>query len=283
MRGLLLILFLLLPSVLRAGEWSLVPAVIDNGGVALLRWQGAPPSVAVARFNGRVIYLTAGPDGAVALLGADVELPPGGYPVTVAVVDRRGRTELHRTSLQVRAADRPAERLSLPPAMVTPVDPAVLERIARERAMLKELFGQRSVSGRLGSFLLPVRDPPGSPFGLRRILNGKPRSPHAGVDFRSPMGTPVRSAARGKAVFAGELYYTGRTVILDHGEGLYTLYAHLDEIRCRAGQLLETGEVLGLVGSTGRSTGPHLHWGSKLRGDRVDPLALVGLLGEEKP
>jgi len=122
-----------------------------------------------------------------------------------------------------------------------------------------------------------------SPFGLRRILNGKPRSPHSGVDFRSSRGTPIRSAAAGVAVFAGDLYYTGKTVVLDHGDGLYTLYAHLESIDCRTGERLKDGDIVGKVGSSGRSTGPHLHWGCKLRGDRIDPLALVNLFREEKP
>jgi murein DD-endopeptidase MepM/ murein hydrolase activator NlpD len=121
-----------------------------------------------------------------------------------------------------------------------------------------------------------------SPFGLRRILNGQPKSPHAGVDFRSPAGTAVRAAARGRVAFAGELYYTGRTVILDHGEGLFSLYAHLQTLACSPEAVLEAGTVLGTVGSTGRSTGPHLHWGVKLRGDRLDPLALTELLSGEK-
>jgi murein DD-endopeptidase MepM/ murein hydrolase activator NlpD len=166
--------------------------------------------------------------------------------------------------------------------MVSPQKPEVLRRIERERRLLAELFSRQGTPPLWERFVLPVEDPVGSPFGLRRVLNGQPRSPHAGVDFRSPRGRAVRASARGLAVFAGELYFTGRTVILDHGGGLFSLYAHLDSIGCREGELLDAGAVLGAVGSTGRSTGPHLHWGVKLQGDRVDPLALVGLLGGER-
>lgn len=276
----ILLLLLLLPAT-AAAEWSLAPEAVLDGGVAVLRWWGATPVAAVARFNGRLIHLSPTPDGVAALLGADLDLAPGAYPLVAVAVDLRGRTELFRATVRVGAAARPEERLTLPPAMVSPADPAVLRRIARERKVLRELFGRRRAAPFPDDFALPVADPAGSPFGLRRVLNGSPRSPHAGVDFRSPRGTSVRAAADGLVVFSGELYYTGGTVILDHGEGLHTLYAHLGSRDCRVGDVLARGAVLGTVGSTGRSTGPHLHWGSKLRGERVDPLALVELLGRK--
>jgi murein DD-endopeptidase MepM/ murein hydrolase activator NlpD len=280
-KWLFLILFFFPGQALAA--LSLHPPEVDSGGVALLRWEGPAPSLAVVRFNERVIYLSPNKSGAATLLGTDVELPAGDYPVTLAVVDRQGRTSFDRTILVVRSPSRPVERLTLPKAMVEPLDPAILERIGSERSMLAELFGRQDRPVLWKNFFLPVSDPVSSTFGLRRILNGKPRSPHAGVDFRSPRGTLVRAAAEGIAVFAGDLYYTGNTVVLDHGEGLYTLYAHLDAMDCRTGERLEAGAALGRVGSSGRSTGAHLHWGSKLRGDRIDPLALVELFGEEKP
>jgi hypothetical protein len=278
-----LFLMLLFFPAQALGALALSPQAIDSGGVALLRWEGASPSLAVARFNERVIYLSPTKGGAATLLGTDVELPAGDYPVILGVVDRQGGTSFHRTMLVVRSPSRPVERLTLPKAMVEPSDPAILERIGRERKMLAELFGRQDRASAWKTFSLPVSDPVGSPFGLRRVLNGKPRSPHAGVDFRSPKGTPVGAAAEGTAVFAGDLYYTGKTVVLDHGGGLYTLYAHLDDLGCRTGERLDAGDTLGRVGSSGRSTGPHLHWGSKLRGDRIDPMALVELFGEEKP
>lgn len=278
----LLLLCLLLPAPALGGELSLEPAVVDNGGVTLLRWQGETPSVAVARCNGRLYHLRPTPTGFAALVGTDVELAPGSYPVEAVVVDRRGEAEFFRLRLEVRQAARPQERLTLPPAKVTPGDPAVLRRIEAEQAMLAELFARHDSPPLWEGFTLPVADPVGSLFGLRRILNGQPKAPHAGVDFRSAAGSPVQAAARGRVAFAGDLFYTGQTVILDHGEGLFSLYAHLHSIDCGPGEQIEAGAILGRVGSTGRSTGPHLHWGVKLRGDRVDPLALTGLLGGEK-
>lgn len=281
--GLPLLLLFLLPGRAFGGSLSLEPKVIDSGGVALLRWQGENTSFALARFRDSIFFLERDPQGAVALVGADVELTPGNYTLEVWAVDRQGRSTLHHLTLRIRETKRPVERLSLPPAMVTPKDPAVLKRIAREREMLRKIFAGGEDALWWRTFSRPVADPISSPFGLRRILNGQPRDPHSGIDFRSPRGRVVRAAAKGKVVFAGALYYTGRTVILDHGGGLFSFYAHLDSVACKQGQLLKRGGKLGRVGSTGRATGPHLHWGMKLRGDRIDPLAVLALPVGERP
>lgn len=260
-----------------AGELQLQPARIGQGGVALLQYRGPRPSLAVARWNGRVIYLTPQAGGAEAIIGADLTLPAGNYPLTAAVTDARGMTRFLSAHLEVAAVPRQKERLRLPRAMVSPRKPEVLDRITREADQLRDLFRKASPGMQARSFSLPVTDPSGSGFGLRRILNGQPRSPHAGIDFHSPRGRRVRAAGAGRVAFAGALFFTGRTVILDHGEGLYTLYAHLAKIGCRVGQRLQAGQFLGTVGSSGRATGPHLHWGAKLRENRIDPSALVAL------
>ena len=121
----------------------------------------------------------------------------------------------------------------------------------------------------------------GGNFGKRRILNGQSGSPHGGVDFPATTGTPVHAPQRGQVVLAEELFFSGNTVVLDHGLGIYTLYAHLSEISVKVGDALETGAVLGKVGATGRVTGPHLHWGLTVEGARVNPLQIVELLGTE--
>ncbi|PLX83112.1 MAG: M23 family peptidase [Desulfuromonas sp.] len=283
MRFALLLLLVLLSARAWGGTLTLTPAVVPNGGAALLRWEGERPSLAVARFNGEIVFLRPTALGSQALLGVDLEAAPGEYPLVVAIADSRGKTEVRRLALQVESAQLPEERLFLPPAQVSPRNPQVVERIARERQMLSDLFALQDTPAIWEGFSLPVTDPLSSPFGLRRILNGKPRSPHSGVDFRSPRGTPVRAPSRGRTVLASDLFYTGRTVILDHGAGLFSLYGHLETVLCEPGQLLEGGQALGLVGSSGRSTGPHLHWGIKLRGNRIDPMALVDLFAGENP
>jgi murein DD-endopeptidase MepM/ murein hydrolase activator NlpD len=152
----------------------------------------------------------------------------------------------------------------------------VQKRLERERARLREVYRLRSaIPPPAEPFGKPVPGEPTSIFGTRRIFNDKPRSPHPGLDLRGATGEPVGAAGAGTVVIAGEFYYSGNLVILDHGLGLFTLYAHLSEIRVEEGQAVEQGEIVGLVGATGRVTGPHLHWGAKI-GDRpFDPAALL--------
>jgi murein DD-endopeptidase MepM/ murein hydrolase activator NlpD len=117
----------------------------------------------------------------------------------------------------------------------------------------------------------------GGNFGKRRVLNGQPGSPHSGVDFPAPTGTPVHAAQRGRVVLAEPLYFSGNTVIVDHGLSVYTLYGHFSQIDVKPGDLVETSAVLGKVGATGRVTGPHLHWGLTVNHARVNAMAIVAL------
>jgi murein DD-endopeptidase MepM/ murein hydrolase activator NlpD len=109
------------------------------------------------------------------------------------------------------------------------------------------------------------------------VFNGEPRAPHNGADLRAKTGTPIRSANRGRVVLAKELFFTGNTVIVDHGLGIYLLYAHLSRIDVKPGATVDNGQVIGLSGATGRVTGPHLHWGVRIQGARVNPFSLVDL------
>jgi murein DD-endopeptidase MepM/ murein hydrolase activator NlpD len=109
------------------------------------------------------------------------------------------------------------------------------------------------------------------------------RNPHSGADFPSPAGTPIAAPSAGRVVLARDLYFSGNTVILDHGLGLFSLLAHMSVVDVREGDLVPSGKVVGNVGATGRVTGPHLHWAVRLNGARVDPMAVLALLGRQKP
>jgi murein DD-endopeptidase MepM/ murein hydrolase activator NlpD len=274
--GLLLFIALLFTSPAWCGELVLSPRPVYNGEVALLRWQGEPLSFGVVRFRDEVIYLYPDTSGAVALLPISLEVPAGDYPLLAALVDLKGRTTAMELVLRIDDKKRPEEHLTLPERMVTPEKKDVV-RINRESHLLNEKFDLRS-SRLWTTFVRPVDGSVSSVFGKRRTMNGKPKAPHSGTDFRGPSGTPVHSISNGRVVLVSDLFYTGNTVVVDHGEGLFSLYAHLSKVLVEEGHELLVGDVLGQVGSTGRSTGAHLHLSVRLLGERVDPLSLLNIL-----
>lgn len=271
----LFLVTLLLAANACCGELALLSAQVNNGDVAVLQWRGEPLSFGVVRHGDEVIYLYPDPQGAVALLPVGLDASAGDYSLQAALVDKSGRTTAEQLTLTVVRKERPLEKLTLPPGMVTP-SVENQQRISRENAALQRVFAGRGE--RLWTiFERPVAEPVSSVFGKRRLMNGKPRSPHSGTDFRSPAGTLVGAMSNGRVALVADLFYTGKTVVLDHGEGLFSLYAHLSKILVEEGHELLVGDVLGEVGSTGRSTGAHLHLTVKLLGERVDPLSLLVL------
>jgi murein DD-endopeptidase MepM/ murein hydrolase activator NlpD len=210
-------------------------------------------------------------------VGIDLDTAPQTYWIEVNAPDH---SEATRTSAPIRvvAGHFRTRKLTVDEAFVNP-PPEAQERIAREAAELNNLWAHSATTNLwTGPFVRPVPDPANSAFGTRSILNGQPRSPHSGADFISAAGTPIKSPAAGHVVLAGDRYYTGNTVMIDHGLGLFSLFAHLSEIEVKVGDTVTAGEVLGKVGATGRVTGPHLHWSVRLNGARVDPLSLLAVL-----
>jgi murein DD-endopeptidase MepM/ murein hydrolase activator NlpD len=213
-----------------------------------------------------------------ALVGIDLDVVPGRYLVSVTA--RSGERDVDASQgLDVKTRRFATRTLRVAEAFVNPPEEA-LARIAREAAALEHLW-QESAAEPLwsGPFARPVPDRATSSFGTRSIYNGEARSPHGGTDFLSPAGRPVNAPNGGRVVLAGELYFTGNTVVIDHGVGLMSLFAHLSSIAVREGDTVTRGTLVGQVGATGRVTGPHLHWAVRASGARVDPLALLAVLG----
>jgi murein DD-endopeptidase MepM/ murein hydrolase activator NlpD len=216
------------------------------------------------------------------LIGIDLGVRPGTY--TASVEARSGAQRLQATySLAVLPRSFPVRVLTVDPTFVNP-PPEVEERIASEAAELEQLWRQSSAE-RLwpGPFVTPVPGTVASRFGARSIFNGQARSPHSGADFPSPTGAPVAAPNAGRVVLARDLYFSGNTVILDHGFGLFSLLAHLSVIGVNDGDSVATGQEIGKVGATGRVTGPHLHWAVRAGGARVDPLAVLAVLDQVTP
>ena len=213
-----------------------------------------------------------------ALLGIDLEKPAGTYDFTVSAKTADATTISCKASIVVRAGKFATERLKVAPNFVEP-NPEQLAKAQEDSKKLRELYAtitpERLWQGR---FRIPIDGATtGKNFGRRRVLNGKPSSPHTGVDIPALTDIPVHASQRGRVVLAEELYFSGNTVLIDHGIGVYTLYGHFSEIDVKPGDLVEPGAVIGKVGATGRVTGPHLHWGLTVDRARVNALALVAL------
>jgi murein DD-endopeptidase MepM/ murein hydrolase activator NlpD len=214
-----------------------------------------------------------------AIVGIDLDVAPGAHPLTIRV-DSWAGTSRRPETLAVAAKSFPTRRLTVDPAFVDP--PAeVQKRIGEEAAELTKLWQSSSPRPRWeGAFVRPVLHEANSAFGSRSVFNDQPRSPHGGADFLSPAGTPVQAPGGGLVLLARDLYYTGGTVVIDHGAGVISLFAHLSAIDVAVGADVRVGDVVGKVGATGRVTGAHLHWTVRASGARIDPLALLHVLGK---
>ena len=281
LRRLLLSLVVLLASShpVRALEVRVVPVAPKQGGTVILFVGGTKGARDVEGSLGgqHLAFFPYGEEFA-ALAGIDLETKPGTVPLRIGFVDRTGTPRKWAGTLTVKAGGFPVERLTLPRGMVD-LDPETERRAANEAVRLRTLYDTLTPE-RLwhGPFTQPVASrEPGKGFGSRRILNGQPRMPHSGIDYSVAQGTPVVASNRGRVALLGEFFFAGRLVALDHGLGLYTLYFHLDGVAVTEGQMVERGQLVGTVGSTGRATGPHLHFAAQLGRARVNPPDLFRL------
>jgi len=259
---------------------EVLPGVVKQGDVCFVRASGPASLRSIyGEFQGERFPMASGVQKGTyeGLLGIDLNIRSAAYEIKVLATEGEGKVYRSGLWLKVKKADFKTQRLSLPSPMVD-LDAETLERVDKEEKRLKALFrGFREERLWGGPFVRPVPGEITTGFGLRRIINDQPRSPHTGIDLRGEKGTPVSACNSGMVALVDELFFSGKSVILDHGWGIYSMYFHLSEALVGEGDRVRTGAMLGRVGSTGRSTRPHLHWAIRINGARVDPLSLVKL------
>lgn len=250
---------------------------LPPGGVVIAVVHGSEAMRAVEGYAfGRPVrfWTDADPTTWFGLVPAGLDARPGPYTVTISGTGPAG-TGSSSISVRVEPKRFETRRLKVDPQFVNPPT-SEGERIAREARQMAALFAQISPD-RLwrGPFEMPVPGQPTSSFGRLTVLNGESRGRHQGADFRAATGTPVHAPNAGRVVLAADLYFSGNTVIIDHGLGMFSLFAHFSHLGVHTGEMVSRGQVLGESGATGRVTGPHLHWALRLGEASVDPLAVV--------
>ena len=258
----------------------LAPEQVKQGGLTILTVESpAPLHTLRIQVGDRNIHPPS-PNGnarrVILWIGIDLEQTPGPLAIRAEAGDESGHPLVGQGSLWVVDARFPVQRLTVPHPFVH-LDSATLERVNREKAIMDGLW-QVATPAQLwrDPFRSPVEGAgPASGFGVRRIINGEPRAPHTGVDFAAAQGTPVLAANAGVVALVADQFFSGTSVVLDHGLGLYTMYFHLQDNLVQTGQRVESGQIIAHVGSTGRATGPHLHWGARLDQARIDPRDLL--------
>ena len=261
----------------KQGQILLLPVSVDGSTAEL-----------TGRFIGRRISFFrdhgSGPSGTYfGLVGVDMQDSPGLHEL---VVELHATDGVRRLSYNVLVTQElfPVQHLTLPKHMVE-LDHKSLVRVKAEQQEVREVLSLAS-DERLwaGPFMAPVEGAISGAFGRKRVINGQRRSPHSGEDIGAPMGTEVVATNDGVVRSIVDHFFSGKGVFVDHGLGLLSMYFHLSEVLVGEGEAVRQGQVIGKVGASGRATGPHLHWGIRLNGARVDPYALVTLpLGEAAP
>jgi murein DD-endopeptidase MepM/ murein hydrolase activator NlpD len=252
-------------------DLEVLPKEVIPGDVFAVRLKNTGPSPAEAEFIGNKIDLYDSGDGFVALVAIPLNTAPGKYSVIV----RQGSEE-RTAGVEVMAHEFRTIELTLPEGKVT-LSPKNLKRAQKESKLLGDIWSRNTSMSWAGGFVNPTGTKVSTEFGLNRLMNKKRNSRHRGTDFRGKKGAPVRPINSGTVVLTDDLFFGGGTLVIDHGMGLYSIYMHLSKFNVSKGDKVSKEQVVGLVGSTGRATGPHLHMSVKLKGVSVNPESLFRL------
>ena len=257
-------------------SWALPRESAVPGGIALVRLGTAVPGAATPRawLGEQRVWVSVEGGQWTAVVGLALDLPPGSHQLRVDAIEQERQVDF-----VVRPKTYPEQHIRLKDSSKVTLSPADEARAVAEIAEIQQFKRHwRSVGAEdavEAQFVLPANGRLASRFGLRRFFNGEARAPHSGLDVAIRRGTPVNSTARGTVLAVDDYFFNGKTVFVDHGNGLISMYCHLDRSDVQAGDPVSQGQRVGLSGMTGRASGPHLHWGMVLNGAMVDPALFI--------
>jgi len=240
---------------------------LKPGGVAVLAVAPSNKPKPKVTYQKSLVAIVKGSQNWLAVIGIPLSAKPGKHQVSIYNSSKKTSYK----KFQVKNYKYKTQRLTIRNKNKVTPNKKSTKRIEREFFLKKKLRKTFSAAAPHFNFIRPVSGRDSGRFGLRRILNKQKRNPHSGMDIAAPRGRSVKSAEAGRVIYAGNLFFTGNVVYIDHGNGLLSLYAHLSKINVKKGQQVKRGQIIGKVGKTGRVTGPHLHWSVYLNGNAVDP------------
>jgi len=239
------------------------------GGIAVVDLDNNDTTIPVVKYNGNRVLVLRNERDWYAIVGIPLTAKPGNYSLIAS-------TATTPIIFTVNDMQYKTQRITIKDKRKVEPNKEDLKRISRETKRIDDAFSSwsdRSVTTL--NFLMPVSGKLSSPFGLRRFFNDLPRKPHSGLDIAAPQGTPVKAPLAGDVINTGNYFFNGNSIFIEHGQGLVTMYCHLDSIKVKEGQHVTQGDIIGTVGMTGRVTGPHLHWSVSLNNARVDPSLFI--------
>ena len=238
------------------------------GGIVIVPLDSNSPEPPKVSYNNKRVLVIEDSQKWHAIIGIPLSAKPGKQ--SIDIIDGDGR----KTNMKFTLVSKKYETQRLNIKDKRKVEPTAedLERIWKEKKIMNTAleFWRDNKTVDM-NFIAPVEGVRSSSFGLRRYFNNQPRNPHSGMDIAAPTGTPIVAPARGEVIETGDFFFNGKSVFLDHGQGLITFYGHMDSIHVKKGDVLERGDLIGTVGATGRATGAHLHWGVSLNDERINP------------
>jgi len=260
---LLVLLMCYLSSGLSEPRQSLVP-----GGIAIISLEAGDDSA--YSFRGKPVLVTRIGGKPSALVGLPLSLQPGEH-----YIENRSTDQVHKKFFEVKPKQYSTQNITITDKRKVNPYASDMERILAEKARKQKARDHYSKADVDINFLTPIIGTNTGSFGRRRVFNGQKRRPHSGMDLAAATGTPIRAPSAGTVIEMGDFFFSGNLVYIDHGQGLISMFAHLDEIDVVLGERVEKGQVVGKVGATGRVTGPHLHWSIGLNGTWIDPALFI--------